>query len=271
MCRHGGLDQVQEAAELLGTMPRRHLRNHLARGDIERGVEVGGAVANVVMCLPCRHPGHQRQHWCGAVERLDLGLLIDAQHDRSLGRVEVPPDDVTHFVDEQRIQGELERLDLMRLERERRQIRLTAVWLIPVAAAIERVDQCVALAGCPSSVFTITRSTSSSLIERGFPGRGSSWSPSRPCRANRPRHLPTVEPIQPNSAAIAVLERPSAAANTIRHRNANACEPFGRRAHRSNVSRSSSVTTTSARCAMTAPNRRRQRRRSTANPRVPAN
>src|SRR5215207_9907700 len=45
-----------------------------------------------------------------------------------------------------------------------RQIRLTADWLIPVAAAIDRVDQCVALAGCSSSVFTITRSTCSSLI-----------------------------------------------------------------------------------------------------------
>src|SRR5207245_2378215 len=39
-----------------------------------------------------------------------------------------------------------------------RQMRLTALWLIPVAAAIDRVDQCVASAGCSSSVFTITRS-----------------------------------------------------------------------------------------------------------------
>jgi hypothetical protein len=39
-----------------------------------------------------------------------------------------------------------------------RQMRLTAVWLIPVAAAIERVDQWVALGGCSSSVLTITRS-----------------------------------------------------------------------------------------------------------------
>jgi hypothetical protein len=55
-----------------------------------------------------------------------------------------------------------------------RQIRLTALWLIPVAAAIDLVDQCVASFGCSSSVFTITRSTCSSLIERGLPGRGSS-------------------------------------------------------------------------------------------------
>ena len=91
---------------------------------------------------------------------------------------------------------------------------LIADWLIPVAAAIERVDQCVAFAGCSSSVFTITRSRSSSLIVRGLPGRGSSCSPSKPRRANRPRHLPTVEWLQPSSAAISTLERPSAAANT---------------------------------------------------------
>src|SRR6059058_974806 len=36
-----------------------------------------------------------------------------------------------------------------------RQIRLTAVWLIPVAAAIDLVDQCVAHRGCSSSVFTL--------------------------------------------------------------------------------------------------------------------
>src|SRR5215210_7095965 len=134
-----------------------------------------------------------------------------------------------------------------------RQIRLTADWLIPVAAAIDRVDQCVASFGCSSSVFTITRSTSSSLIVRGFPGRGSSCNPSKPRRANRPRHLLTVLWLQPRSAAIPMLDRPSAAANTIRQRNANACALVGRRAHRSSVSRSSSLSTTSARTAITPP------------------
>ena len=119
VCRHRFVDQVEEAPELLGAMPRRHLRDHLAGGDIERGVEVGGAVTDVVVGLPRRHPRHQRQHGRRAVERLDLRLLIDAQHDRGLGRIQVQPDDVAHLVDELRIRGELERLDLMRLERER--------------------------------------------------------------------------------------------------------------------------------------------------------
>ena len=76
--RDGGVDPVEEAAELLGAMPRRHLRQHLARGDVERGVEVGGAVAEVVVALPRRHPRQQRQHRRRAVERLDLRLLVDA-------------------------------------------------------------------------------------------------------------------------------------------------------------------------------------------------
>ncbi len=127
-----------------------------------------------------------------------------------------------------------------------RQIRLIADWDMPVAFASERVDQCVASAGVSSSVVTITRSISRSLIVRGFPGRGSSCRPSSPRSAKRPRHLPTVVGLQPSRAAIPVFVSPPAAAKTIRQRNANACALFGRRAHRSSVSRSSSLNTTRA-------------------------
>ena len=34
--RHGGIDQLEEATELLGPMPRRHLGEHLPGGDVER-------------------------------------------------------------------------------------------------------------------------------------------------------------------------------------------------------------------------------------------
>src|SRR6266540_2391078 len=94
-----------------------------------------------------------------------------------------------------------------------RQIRLIADCDIPVAAAIDRVDQCVALSGWASSVVTMTRSTSSSPIVRGLPGRGSSWSPSSPRSANRTRHLPTVVSLQPKRAAMSTLRSPSAAAS----------------------------------------------------------
>ncbi len=51
-------------------------------------------------------------------------------------------------------------------------MRLTAVWFMPVAAAIERVDQCVGIEGCSSSVFDDHPLDFGSPISRGRPGRG---------------------------------------------------------------------------------------------------
>ncbi len=49
---HGLVDQVQEPAELLGAMPGRHIGDDLARGDVERRVEVRGAIALVIVGAP---------------------------------------------------------------------------------------------------------------------------------------------------------------------------------------------------------------------------
>ena len=58
----------------------------------------------------------QRQAGLGAVERLDLALLVDREHDGVRRRVEVEPDHVTQFLDEPRIVRELELPDAVRLE-----------------------------------------------------------------------------------------------------------------------------------------------------------
>ena len=89
-----------------------------------------------------------------------------------------------------------------------RQIRETADWLMPVAAAIDRVDQCVSSPGPrSSSVLVITSSTCSSVIFRGAPGRGSSDRPSSRDATKRPRHLRTVSRDTPRPAATSVFER----------------------------------------------------------------
>ena len=136
-------------------------------------VVVGGALGD---------PGQHRQDRRRAVERLDLGLLVDAEHDGALGRVEIEPDDVVDLVHEQRVLGELEGVLAVRLQPERppdpRHRRLRE----PDLLAIERVDQCVASFGALSSVLVITASTCSSVIVRGRPGRGSSVSPSSRAR-----------------------------------------------------------------------------------------
>src|SRR4051812_47034662 len=52
----------------------------------------------------------------GAVEGLDLRLLVDRKHDGVSGRVDIEPDNIAQFVDELRVSGELELLDPMRLK-----------------------------------------------------------------------------------------------------------------------------------------------------------
>jgi hypothetical protein len=47
--------------------------------------------------------GAHRQDRLGAVQRLDLGLLVDAQHDGALGRVQIEPDDIADLRHELRV------------------------------------------------------------------------------------------------------------------------------------------------------------------------
>ena len=72
-------------------------------------------MAHVVVRSALRNTWCQRQDRLCAVQRLYLALLIHAQHHRLDGRVHVQADDVTDFVDKQRITGELERLLAVRL------------------------------------------------------------------------------------------------------------------------------------------------------------
>ena len=106
----------------------------------QEGEEVGPGVAGAgLLASPCRSrprarrtgwssrcarsrgcgarpPRAQRQHRLGPVERLDLGLLVDREDDRPLGRREIQPDDVPDLGLERRVGAELERLDPVRLE-----------------------------------------------------------------------------------------------------------------------------------------------------------
>jgi hypothetical protein len=104
-----------------------------------------------------------------------------------------------------------------------RQIRDTADCDIPVAAAIERVDQWVSCPRVSSRLLTITASTASSVITRGRPGRGSSDSPPSRSVRNRDRHCDTVPRETPSRVDTApIVAAGSVHANTIRGRNANA-------------------------------------------------
>jgi hypothetical protein len=117
--RDGAVDEVQELAELGGAVARCHVGDHMAGCNVEGCVQVGGAVAFVVVGLALRDTGHHRQNRGSPIQRLDLGLLIDTEHNRGVGRVEIQADNVADLVDELGIGLQLEIVDKVGFETER--------------------------------------------------------------------------------------------------------------------------------------------------------
>jgi hypothetical protein len=65
-----------------------------AAGHIQRGQQVRGAMSDVLVFLASGPAGCRRRRGLGAAARADPGLLIDCQHQRAVGRIEVQPADV---------------------------------------------------------------------------------------------------------------------------------------------------------------------------------
>src|SRR5256885_4955181 len=76
--------------------------------DIERGKQRGSAVAGIVVGLAFGQAGAQRQNRLGTIERLNLALLVYAQHQRFVRRIEVQADHIAQLGDEVGIGTELE-------------------------------------------------------------------------------------------------------------------------------------------------------------------
>jgi len=89
---------------------------HPTRGDFQRGEQGGGAVATVVVGGLLGQTGTQWQDRRGPVQGLDLALLVHAEHDRLLRRIQVKPDHVVDLGLELGIGRKLERLPPMRLQ-----------------------------------------------------------------------------------------------------------------------------------------------------------
>ena len=114
------VDDTQELQKLDVAMLRQTGADHDAGEHVERGEQGGGAVALVVVGHRASSALLHRQRRLGAVQGLDLRLLIHAQHHGLLGRVQVQAHDVDQLLLETRIMGELEGLHQMRFEPPRR-------------------------------------------------------------------------------------------------------------------------------------------------------
>ena len=93
--------------------------DHGSIGDIQRCEETRRAVAGVIVGTFLRHARHHRKRRAaGPRQRLDLGLLIDAEHDSGLGWIEVKANDVVDPFHEERVVGEFEPIGAVGFELE---------------------------------------------------------------------------------------------------------------------------------------------------------
>ena len=110
------VEDLEEGQELLMRVLTEAALGDLAGGDLQSRKETGGSVPNVVVSHPCGKARAHRQDRLRAIQRLDLRLLVDAEHQRLLRRVQIEPDDVGHLSIEVRIRAELEGFHSMRLQ-----------------------------------------------------------------------------------------------------------------------------------------------------------
>ena len=99
----------------------------------------------------------------------------------------------------------------------------------PLGSAIFALNQWVTFFGVDSNVPTTTSLIGSAVIVGGHPGQGSSTRAPKRSNRKRARHLLTVFVEHPACSATHLLSKPSPHRSTVRDRNANACEDFGRR------------------------------------------
>jgi hypothetical protein len=99
--RHVDIDVLEKAEELLVPVAWLALTKDMAARHIEGSEEGRRAVADVAIrnAFDVAKPeGEQRSR---APWRLGLALLIDAQHHRMVGRIEISADDVADLFDEE--------------------------------------------------------------------------------------------------------------------------------------------------------------------------
>ena len=121
MRRDVGIDVAQKRQELLMAMARLAAAEYPAGDHVQCREQGRGAVPEVVMGDPFDIAQAHGQHRLRALERLDLALLVDAQHHRMLRWIEVQPGDVAYLLDEERVVGQLEVLLPVRLHAEHRE------------------------------------------------------------------------------------------------------------------------------------------------------
>src|SRR5438034_8519370 len=101
-----GVDLVEETNEFLVSMTRHAVADHFAIEHAQRGEQCGRAVALVVVRHCPATPLVDRQSWLGTIECLDLAVLVDAQAQGLVWRVEIKADHIVELFDKTLIAAE---------------------------------------------------------------------------------------------------------------------------------------------------------------------
>jgi hypothetical protein len=118
-CGYGRVDRVEERAEVDRPMLGAGRVHDLAGREVQRREQVGDPVTHVVMGASLDLARTHRQRRLGAIERLHARLFIHAHDHGVIRRVHIQPHDITDLLHEQRVLGQLERVDEPGFESER--------------------------------------------------------------------------------------------------------------------------------------------------------
>ena len=110
------IQAVEKFDELLVAMACIALADDFALRDLQSGEKRGGAVALVIVGHGPAPALFERQARLGAIQRLDLALLVHTEHQRFFRRVEIEAHYVGELLQKLRITGEFETLGPVRLE-----------------------------------------------------------------------------------------------------------------------------------------------------------
>src|SRR5579863_6356952 len=113
-----GVQMPKKLDELLVAMTTLALTHHGSGDGVEGRKQCGRAVSQVVVRYPFDVTEPQGQHRLGALQRLNLALLIDTQYQGFVGWVQIQSDNIAHLFDEERIGGKLKMSGSMRLQAE---------------------------------------------------------------------------------------------------------------------------------------------------------
>ena len=108
----------EKADELFASMPAFDPADHPAGCHVQGGEQIRRAVSLIVMGPRFGQAEIHGQGWPGAVQGLDLTLLVHAQDQGLFGWVHVEPRDVLHLLDEAGVRRELEGPGQVRLQAE---------------------------------------------------------------------------------------------------------------------------------------------------------